>query len=117
MIIGLTTKTFDLQGALILRNAESLSKISAVSRRLRKSATLDGGVDIENSGFSQGDRKFQIVVPVKTEEQYNSYLYLIATYPEVIVSTREGSFLGAFSTLKRSGQNANMIIEIKSKIT
>ena len=117
MIIAISTLTFDLEGALILRGAETLSKVSSVTRRLRKTATLDGGVTIENNGLSQGDRRFLLTVPLKNVEQYDNYLYLIENYPEVHISTREGFFLGVMAKVNRKSENALLDIEIKSKIT
>ena len=61
-MIGLSTITFDLDGARIFsgdRNAELKNRKG--DRRISRTATLDGGVLIADLGFSDGDRTLSAI--------------------------------------------------------
>lgn len=82
--------TFDLNGSVELDALES-SSFSTLGRRTNKVATLDGGVAINDFGFTHADRDFQILVK-PTPAQDSTLRYIVENYGQVYVSTREGFF-------------------------
>lgn len=82
--------TFDLQGSVEL-DALPDSTFSTLGRRTNKVATLDGGVAINDFGFTHADRDFQVLVK-PTPEQDAALRYIVENYGQVYVSTKEGFF-------------------------
>jgi len=59
MIVHVETKLFDLSGHLIIQ-AKPDTTTGRLTRRVNRSATLDGGVAINDQGFAHGDRTVEI---------------------------------------------------------
>lgn len=82
--------TFDLNGSVELEALQE-SNFSTLGRRANKVATLDGGVAINDFGFTHADRDFQILLR-PTPEQDSALRYIVENYGQVYVSTGEGFF-------------------------
>jgi hypothetical protein len=87
-MIGISTLTIDPSGALLLdEHPDTL--INQLERRIQKTATLDGGVDVEDLGFTDADRSTEIVID-STPALYEQLRYLITNYATVGISSRMG---------------------------
>jgi hypothetical protein len=97
-MIGISTNIYDLQGARIFRDAELDSKKTNENfrreRRVSRTATLDGGVSVYDTGYSAGDRDMTIKVPRASRQISDLFAYLVETYSEITVTTSESAFLG-----------------------
>lgn len=91
MIVQICAKLFDPMGYLTI---ETLPEVNSaiVSRRLSKVATLDGGVAVNDGGFSHGDRSITFQYKNSTLEQDNIARRLVELHSRVYVSTDEGLF-------------------------
>ena len=87
-MIGISTPTLDQSGELILHELGDTA-ISQYSRRINATATLDGGVSVEDNGFTGIDRPISIAVK-STTAIMASLKYLLENYTTVNLSTREG---------------------------
>lgn len=116
-MIGISSLTFDLKGSIILRGYEKSSTLIDLSRRITRTATLDGGVDIEDRGLSHGDRTLTVSIKNISKESAGTLKYLIENYAEVRVSTNEGCFLAVIKTHRIRSGDLNLKIFVKSKLT
>ena len=114
-MIVLSTPTFDLNGFLIIPNSKT-SNIFAVSRRVSRSKTQDGGASISDLGYSDADRTFTISSKHATRALYESAAYLAKTYPLLVISTVEGIFLGAVSGVSLRAGTLNLTYLVKEKL-
>lgn len=118
-MIGISTNIFDLAGARIFRGAEldqrKANENLRRERRISRTATLDGGVSVYDTGYSAGDRDLTIRVPGASRAIVDFMAYLVATYSEITVTTEESAFLGvpAVSYVDADGA-AVMIINLIS---
>ena len=96
-MIGITTVEYDPDGARIFRHAGrgGASGIHAVQRRISRRSTLDGGISVYDNGMSHGDREILVMEPQADLEAIEYATRIVETYNRVVVSTREGVFLGA----------------------
>lgn len=101
-MIGVSANIFDLNGARVFRTRElDQSKTNENMRRERRAsrtATLDGGVVVYDTGYAAGDRDLTIKVPGASREIIDFMLYLVKTYNEITVTTQESAFLGVPAT-------------------
>lgn len=112
-MIALAAPQFSLSGALVL-TADAKSRVADRSRRVSRTATLDGGVTILDRGYTHGDRTFSIVGTGISRADVDAVAALLEDWSLLVVSTREGCFLGAPSTLTYDGEGMTLQILISS---
>ena len=115
-MISISTVTFDLNGNIVLLNAGK-SDLSSATRRVTRSSTLDNGVVLADLGFTEGDRTLDIVVSNSSIEQEESIKYLQKTYPLVVLSCRDGAFLGVIADRSRQASELAFSFLVKEKLT
>jgi hypothetical protein len=119
MGIGISTQIFDLQGAHYFRRAEldlqELNKNYRLTRRVSRTATLDGGTSIYDTGYAPGDRDITVKVPAASKAIADYLAYITKIYNQVLVATEESVFLGDPSSFFIDADgSANLIINIIS---
>lgn len=90
-MIGLSTTTYDLSGAL--RIPARASNPYQGQRRGTVTATLDGGVSVYDTGYSVGDQTMTVIVRSPKIALLDSLQYLVAYYGQVQVACESGVFL------------------------
>jgi len=101
MMISITSTSADPSGALII-DALPSSDIDTKSARISRSQTLDGGVYINNSGFSDGDRTLRISAKLMTD-QADKLTHIINNFNLVCISMSDGFYTGAIQFVKKTG--------------
>jgi hypothetical protein len=110
-VISLAAQTYDLNGAIMLRNVRlDTSGLFNLSRRVNRSATLDGGAYIDDLGYSDGDRAVDVVLADPTEAQADTLEYLIRNYGILTVVLPDGAYEGAISAVAFSGGTLNFTV-------
>lgn len=120
--IGLSVGTFDLDGALLIRgsdlDASQDFRNNTRDRRVSRTATLDGGVSIYDTGYSASDRTITVRVPKATSEIVAFFNYLVETYSLINIMTAEAAFDGTpMRCFNDEAGGATLVIGIKSKIS
>lgn len=115
-MIAISTPTFDLNGSLVIKDYDPATDISSLSRRVSRTATLDGGCEIEDKGLSHGDRTFSIQFPASLTDA-NALKYLVESYLLLKIATAEGMFTGAVENLRINAGEITATIFIKEKLT
>lgn len=107
-MIVLSTLLFDPDGVMRIDEIAD-SDVGAITRRVNRVATLDGGAVVNDSGYSPADRTFKIRWRAD-DASYQSASRLVRLYPQLRVTTDEGVFIGAPSNLERRGGIATLTI-------
>lgn len=96
--IGLAASIYDPTGALFIRGSQidvgSVMKNRSRERRVTRTATLDGGVSVYDTGCSVADRELIIKAPKATVALAAFFTYMVETYDTVILTTNEGAYEG-----------------------
>lgn len=112
-MLSISMTTADILGNVII-NSIAFSDIDNIKTRVSRSATLDGGAVIVNSGVSHGDRTFQISEKVLRSDA-EKLKYIQENSVSVSCSTPEGLFLGVISETDYINGILRATILIKSK--
>ncbi|MBW1802553.1 MAG: hypothetical protein JRJ85_17695 [Deltaproteobacteria bacterium] len=116
-MIVLSKTTSDTAGTVQLEIDHDKSDLRTYSRRLVRTKTLDGGVVISDSGFSDGDRTLRIVAlnvggalaaALETMHQNNTIIGL---------SMAGGFYSAAIKTLSIKDGGAVLAVFLKSKLS
>ena len=113
-MIGISTRIFDLNGARILRDDEIDQKYvctnTDLQRRMSRTATLDGGVSIYDTGYAVGDRDITVRVSNASKEVVVFMAYLTKTYNEIVVTTNESAFIGVPGRVYVDSEGAAVLV-------
>lgn len=91
------------------------SDLSSKTARVSRTTTLDGGVYINHSGFTDGDRTLKIKAVInQTQADILNNIFQYQMF--VIVSILDGVFLAAIESYNNKSGQANLIILIKEKL-
>jgi len=107
-MIGISSLTFDINGSQVFQSISSNSQLNNISRRVSRRATLDGGVSINDNGFSHGDRTFIIVFKNVKKATVDFLVSLFQTYSLIALSTDEGVFEVAPETLTQNNNEVTI---------
>lgn len=86
-------------------------------RRVNRLTTLDGGVVVNDFGFSEGDRTITLVWSPATREIESAVDRLIKTYSVLHVSTRAGVFLAAPETYTPGSDRSTLRLLVLAKLS
>jgi hypothetical protein len=112
-MISISTITASATGNVIVEE-DIASDTGAKTARVTRTATLDGGVYINNLGFTHGDRTLRIRGRISQAKAA-----LLSTIFEgnnsSLISLSDGLYLGSISTLNTQNGSLNMTFLIKNK--
>ena len=91
--IGISTSVFDADGARVVAVAgDTIEGIEYGSRRVTRTATLDGGSAVYDTGFAASDADI-IITPIESEKDIGDWFaYLVKNYSSVNVATPRGFY-------------------------
>lgn len=108
-LIGLAARTFDPEGALLLRWREG-TETESIRRRVNRVATLDGGVSISNRGHAPGDRTVTISLQGESLALIERVRRLLRLHSQITVSLRDGAYTGVSSDYDERRQELIVLI-------
>jgi hypothetical protein len=115
-MIGISTQTYDLDGARIFRNPEDL-KNRRGERRVSRTGTLDGGVVITDLGFADGDRTILVNEPNASLASVDFARYLVEHYSLVNVMTEDGAYSAVPSAYDVSNGELSLTMLVSEKLS
>lgn len=115
MIVGIATIAYSYTGSILLPILPT-SDFGGVTRRVSKSATLDGGASISNLGISIVDRtlklKFQPTLSI-----YTFIKSLVYNNTYLVFSTGEGCFIGTVDSYTLVNGIATLSVLVTEKLS
>ena len=112
-MISISTVLPDTSGNVIINN-DSASNLGNKTARVSRTSTLDGGVYINHSGFTDGDRTLSIVGKVNTAQE-TVLKNIFEEHTQVFISMRDGLFIGAIPSMTAENGSLKMSIYLKQK--
>ena len=107
MQITLESTVFDPVGVISLEALPG-SDLSASTRRVTRTATLDGNAVIIDNGYTSADSTLAIEAWL-SEVEVQRLQHLIQVYPEIIASTPDGCYLGVIDSVRQGGDGRTQI--------
>ncbi len=92
-LIGLAARTFDPEGTLLLPWRDG-TETESISRRVNRTATLDGGVSITNRGYAPGDRTVTLSLQGEPLARVERARRLLRLHSQITISMRDGCYTG-----------------------
>ncbi|MEJ1390066.1 MAG: hypothetical protein RPU34_04100 [Candidatus Sedimenticola sp. (ex Thyasira tokunagai)] len=118
MIVGIAAPYYDLDGALLLDERDvdlSTTRLEDVTRRVTRTATLDGGSFTTDLGYSDSDRDIIITLKSPSESRIATVHNLLKNYSMVFLSLSDGCFNAVLSEFKQTGSNYTLTAKIKNR--
>lgn len=115
-LISIASKLFDYSGHFLFQIDPAASQLSDISRRVSRTATLDGGALIVDNGYTASDATFNIIPADLTAELRSGLRRLVQLHSEIIICTADGAFLGAISSIDEF-KDFKIIFLIKTKLS
>jgi hypothetical protein len=97
--IGLATALFDIAGDMWLDILPANSQTDYVSRRVSRTATLDGLSSIVDNGFTASDATFNIKWMPETRAEHEQLLTLVKNHSSINITTQYGYFNGVIDNV------------------
>lgn len=117
-MIGVCTETYDLRGSRIFKEADKNDMVNeSGARRCSRTATLDGGCDIYDTGKFDSDRTIKIQENNVTLSTMEFVKYIIEYYGSIILATKDGVFRGVPSDYDVNQGQLNFNILVKEKLS
>lgn len=108
----ISTIDYNEAGSLYCRRIYKSQTKADATRRVSRTQTLDGGVVLIDSGYSEGDRTFELYA-VANNDRWNAVKDTFLQYPLIYLSIDEGLYMGVIE--KIYVQNAELYIKFLPK--
>lgn len=95
MLATISTREFDPDGYVQIEATVASALGGERTRRVNRVTTLDGGVAINDFGYTDGDRTLDLRWTPASEAQERAVERLLRTYPTLCVTVPDGAFLAA----------------------
>lgn len=116
MLIHLSAPEFDIDGSVSIDVLPS-SEFGDTTRRVNRTATLDGGAAVNDYGYSEADRTIKLRWKVYSREQEAQVVRLVQLYGELRISTHEGLFRAAPETYRNTALESSLSLLVMEKLT
>jgi hypothetical protein len=115
-MIGLSTLTYDLSGYLVLQ--EDISTDTPLfSRRVTRTAVLNGLGELTDLGFSESDGTFYLSFSNIDAAGIDTLEYLIKNYSKLRLSSKGGCFEGVLSLVDTNNLPVSATFLIERKVS
>ena len=115
-MISITTKTFDIIGEALF-DPDHTSDLRSNTRRASRTATLDGGCEIVDQGYSDADRTLEVRKQGVSEDLGDRLWYLFRTYSLLHFSMPDGFYSGTIKSLEIREGSLSMRVLIKERLS
>jgi hypothetical protein len=115
MINGLSTPLYNPAGAVLL-HCEASSDIGGVTRRVSRTATLDGEATITDFGITNSDTTIRLKIPL-TMAIDDTIRLMVRQNPLLVLTTRLGCFLGAVDSYRVDNGTGILSFLVKSTLS
>lgn len=113
-MISLSAPTYDIGGTVLLPWARVKNPYDT-QRRGSVTATLDGGVSVYDTGFSEADQTLRAEVRNPSKALLVTLRYLIAYYAQLILCCETGCY-SAVASFSASGDTLNLQLRVIARL-
>jgi len=115
-MIGVAAPVFDIDGALALASVQT-SDFDTMTRRVSRTATLDGGALFTDNGYSDADITLTITAQGLSNTDAVNMRRLVAAYTTLVVTTPRGAYLTVPQDFSFRNGNATLVALVQSKLS
>ena len=116
MLCTVSSVTFDPAGVVELRLVSPVDP-SETKRRVNRIATLDGGVVLNDFGYSDADRTLTLRWQPTSQAQHLAISQLVQLYPRLVVSTTGGVYLAAPDVYQQGTDESSLRLLVIEKLS
>lgn len=116
MRVTISATSFDLDGTVDIETVNT-NDAGEKRRRNNKVQTLDGGIAINDRGYSHGDRSMTLVWPTVSKAHNAMCDRLVENYDTVEVSFYEGVFLATPLAFTAGPEESRFLLSLQEKIS
>jgi hypothetical protein len=113
-MIALSAPTFDISGTVLLPCARVVNPYDT-QRRGSITATLDGGVSVYDTGYSDADNILRATIKRPSKSLLISLRYLIAYYNRLTLCCENGCY-SAVASFSTSGDTLNLQLRVIARL-
>lgn len=113
-MISISATTFDITGTVLLPRAWVKNPYN-VQRRGSVTATLDGGVSVYDTGYSDSDQTFSVSIKTPSKELLIALKYLIAYYAQLTMCCETGCYL-VVASFSVTGEILNLQLRVITRL-
>jgi hypothetical protein len=99
LIVSICSALFDFAGDFLIP-VDMDSDLSHISRRVSRTATLDGGSIIVDNGYSASDATFNIIIRDIDPATRTGLMAMVNRHSLITISVKENIFSGVVDTLE-----------------
>lgn len=111
MHISISSALFDIAGYITAEIDRAGSRLDYLSRRISRSATLDGGAYVVDNGYTAADADFTIVFRPLSPADRATIERLTTLHSELIISTDRGCFLGHIDNFRETPPTMRFLVK------
>lgn len=112
--VSLSAPTFDLDGHVRLLPAPE-SDTATVTRRVNRTATLDGGAAINDFGSSDADRTLSLAWPPHAATDA-CVARMVRLYPRLVVSMADGVYSAAPESFRPGPRESRLVLLVIERL-
>jgi len=113
-MISLSAPTYDVVGTVLLPWTRVKNPYDT-QRRGSVTATLDGGVSVYDTGYSESDQTLRAEVRNPSRDLMVSLRYLIAYYSQLVLCCETGCY-SAIASFSASGDTLNLQLRVIARL-
>lgn len=114
-MIGVAAPVFDIDGAVKLKNIDA--DFDTTSRRISRTATIDGGAYVSDQGYSDAD----LIINIKARDLTNAEAImireLVQNYGTLVATTPRAAYTVAPFSFSYRGGVASLVLYVREKIS
>jgi hypothetical protein len=114
-MLTIIAPVFDIEGYEIIEHPDK-DGLSGFERRNSRIATLDGSAAFNDFGYSDSDRTLNIEWRPTSQDQVDNIARMVKAYSRLIISCREGCFIGAPGQLSTSEEKIQLRILVERRL-
>ncbi len=114
-MISITTPTFDIAGHVMIDPRPDNSE--TITRRVNRVATLDGGVAINDGGYTDGDRTLSYTWRTVSKAHTETLSRMVQNYSLLTVATPDGVYSAAPSSFDYGKAESTLTLLVKEKLS
>lgn len=115
-MIGLSTLVYDLNGYMILKESPD-TIFPNTTRRVNRSATLDGNSIISDFGHSVSDGTYIIKLRDLIKADRDKLKNIVESYSLLRLSTKQGCMLGVIKSLDVEATPVEILFLVQEKVS
>lgn len=117
-MIGVAAPVYDPFGWFVMHNPDGKgSDTAALSRRVTRTATLDGGAVVNDQGYSPADRTIDVQFDADTSEDVvEGIRRLVRLYSSVVLTMADGCFNASPSAFRVTSGKATLTLLISEAL-